>query len=106
MHASQWLPVPPRAGCFIINSGDQIAQLTNGHYRSAKHRVVTQSTRPRFGTAFFAYFGIEAKVGPLPQFVSTEKPAKFSSRRTLDYFHYKLLESMGFRKEESSALEQ
>jgi isopenicillin N synthase-like dioxygenase len=28
-------------------------QLTNGHYRSAKHRVVTVSAAPRYSTAFF-----------------------------------------------------
>lgn len=90
-----WLPVPPKDGCFIINSGDQISQLTNDVYRSALHRVVTRSTRPRYSIAFFTYFGIQASVGPLSRFVSERQPAAYAHRTTLDYFHYKLHESMG-----------
>jgi len=90
-----WLPVPPRKGCLIINSGDQIAQLSNDAYRSAVHRVVTVSTTPRFSTAVFTYFNLEAEVAPLPRFVSADRPARHpAGRTTLAYFHYKLHESM------------
>ena len=90
-----WIPVPPRKGMFIVNSGDQIAQLTNNAYKSAMHRVVTQSSLPRYSVAYFTYFGIHAKVGPLTKFITREQPAAYSHRTTLDYFHFKLHESMG-----------
>ena len=91
----EWLPVPPLPGCLIINSGDQIAQLTNDTYRSAVHRVVTTSSTPRFSTAVFTYFNCEAAVGPLPQFVSAETPARHPlDRTTKSYFIFKLHESM------------
>jgi len=90
-----WLPVPPKPGCLIINSGDQIAQLTNDAYRSAVHRVVTQSSQPRLSTAVFTYFNLEATVAPLSRFVTAETPARHpSGRTTLEYFHFKLHESM------------
>mmetsp|Transcript_1969 Transcript_1969/g.4439 ORF Transcript_1969/g.4439 Transcript_1969/m.4439 type:complete len:340 (+) Transcript_1969:91-1110(+) len=90
----EWLAVPPREGCLIINSGDQIAQLTNDVYRSAVHRVVTTSTTPRFSTAIFTYFSLHAEVAPLPQFVSDATPALYPYGRTTDeYFHFKLGES-------------
>jgi isopenicillin N synthase-like dioxygenase len=93
---NDWLPVPPVPGCLIINSGDQIAQLTNDGYRSAIHRVVTASATPRYSTAVFTYFGMHAIVEPLQQFVSDQRPARYPSGRTTDeYFHYKLTESMG-----------
>ena len=98
----EWLPVPPKPGCFIINSGDQISQLTNGYYKSALHRVVTTTTaRPRYSTAFFTYFGIHATIRPLPRFVEdnnddggTKKLKYPSPQTTLEYFHFKLHESM------------
>jgi isopenicillin N synthase-like dioxygenase len=94
-----WLPVPPKPNCFIINSGDQIAQLTNNFYRSAIHRVVTTSTQPRFSTAVFTYFNMNAEVAPLDQFVSDSHPACYPCGRTsLQYFHYKLHQSMGTKK--------
>ncbi len=90
----RWLPVPPRPGCFIINSGDQVAQLTNGAYRSAVHRVVTVSATPRFSTALFTYFGLEARVGPLPRFVTDAALAAHPvGRTTREWFHFKLHES-------------
>jgi isopenicillin N synthase-like dioxygenase len=91
-----WLPVPPKPGCLIVNSGNQIAQLTNDIYRSAVHRVVTTSTKPRYSTAVFTYFSLDAEVGPLPQLVSEDRPARHpNGRTTLEYFHFKLNESMG-----------
>ena len=93
----EWLPVPPKPDCLIINSGDQIAQLTNDTYKSALHRVVTTSTKIRYSTAVFTYFNVYTKVGPLARFVSEEAGslAKYPSRTTLEYFHYKLHESFG-----------
>ena len=89
------LPVPPKHGCLIINSGDQIAHLTNDHYRSAMHRVVTESTKERFSTAVFTYFGMYATVGPMHMYVSNDTPPRYEYRTTKDYFHFKLTESMG-----------
>mmetsp|Transcript_12435 Transcript_12435/g.25778 ORF Transcript_12435/g.25778 Transcript_12435/m.25778 type:complete len:126 (+) Transcript_12435:74-451(+) len=112
-----WLPVPHKSGCLIINSGDQIAQLTNDYYRSALHRVVIGGTKgedepfaditpksstrdnSRFSTAIFTYFGMQARVGPLPQFLNQpdlprEKyPTPY--RTSQEYFHFKLKESTG-----------
>ena len=99
-HNNEWLPVPPKPDCLIINSGDQIAQLTNDTYKSALHRVVTTSTRPRYSTAVFTYFNVYTKVGPLPQFVNLELEgmgAKYPSRTTLEYFHFKLHQSFGVK---------
>ena len=91
----EWLPVPPKPGCLIINSGDQIAQLTNDVYRSAVHRVVTTSNKPRFSTAVFTYFSLDAQVAPLPRFVSAQAPARHpAGRTTKQYFHFKLQESL------------
>ena len=76
-----WHPVAPREGCIIVNGGDQIDALTNGHYRSARHRVVSASSAPRFSAAFFAYFNYRAKLAPLPQYVGPSHPCSYSSNR-------------------------
>ena len=90
-----WLPVPPRVGCLIINAGDQITHWTNGVLRSANHRVVVASARPRYSTAFFTYFDLHALVTPLAQFVSAARPPLRPPETTLEYFHFKLQESTG-----------
>jgi isopenicillin N synthase-like dioxygenase len=94
-YQDKWLPVPPKDGCLIVNSGNQIAQLTNNVYQSALHRVVVQH-HVRFSTAAFFYFSLHDEVAPLAKFVSDEHPAQYPYGRTsLQYFHYKLHESFG-----------
>ena len=74
---------------------DQIAQLSNDAYRSAVHRVVTVSSKPRYSTAVFTYFCLDAEVAPLPRYVSAQAPARHpAGRTTKEYFHFKLRESM------------
>ena len=76
--------VPPREGCLVINSGDQIAQLTNDVYRSAMHRVVTTSSKPRYSTAIFTYFGLNAVVAPLPKFVPPEEEPRYPEVKVVE----------------------
>jgi len=94
-HDDEWIPIIPKIGCLIINSGDQIAHLTNDIYKSALHRVVTTSNQPRYSTAVFTYFNVYTKVGPLSKFINEEMGIypRYPHRTTLEYFHYKLHES-------------
>ena len=90
-----WLPVPPKEGCLIVNAGDQIEMLTNGEYRSARHRVVTVSSAPRYSTAFFTYFNYRSKLAPLPRFVRPGRPLVRPPMDTREWFQYKLRQSVG-----------
>ena len=85
----EWLPVPPREGCLIINAGDQIYHWTNGEYRSATHRVLHSIPKPRFSTAFFTYFDIDTIVSALPQFVTPDRPALRKPETSREYFHFR-----------------
>lgn len=97
-----WLDVPPIPGTLIVNAGDQISILTNGMYRSALHRVIiTDKTvgTPRYSTAVFAYFGMDATFRPLPKFVAVddkddEIDDPSGGRTTREYFHFKLHQSV------------
>lgn len=106
-----WLDVPPVPGALIINAGDQISILTNQVYKSALHRVlISKETlhRPRYSTAIFAYFGMDATFSPLPQFmvndidddndngdeIGREKTDPSLGRTTREYFHFKLHQSV------------
>jgi len=93
--AGEWLPVPPREGCLIVNAGDQLRVWTTGALRSGNHRVVVDpgARRPRLSTAFFAYFDLHSVLTPLPQFLGDGPPLR-PPERTMDYFHFKLRESV------------
>ena len=74
--------MPPRAGCLIVNAGDQIHTWTNGEFRSANHRVVVSERRARYSTAFFTYLD-STHVAPLAQYVSAERAAAAAERDDL-----------------------
>ena len=89
-----WRPVPPKEGCLIVNAGDLLSMLTNGHYRSARHRVVSTASRPRYSTAFFAYFNYRATITPITRWTPGE-PALSAPMDTHEWFQYKLRQSVG-----------
>jgi isopenicillin N synthase-like dioxygenase len=83
-----WLPVLPTPNCLIINgASNQIAQLNND--ASIQKVVTTSTTKLRFSTTVFTYFGIHACTTPLLQFILEDRPACVG-RTTDDYFHFKL----------------
>lgn len=95
-HKGRWLAVPPREGTLVVNCGDQLNFLTAGHLRSARHRVVlTDSSKERFSTAFFAYFDLTSTPEPVAHLASPNPPPRRPPGETsLDYFQYKLKSSM------------
>ncbi|KAM0930923.1 hypothetical protein ACQ4PT_000637 [Festuca glaucescens] len=56
-----WLPVAPDAESFFINVGDAMQVLTNGRYRSVRHRVVAEAGEEVRSRLSMIYFG-----GPAP----------------------------------------
>ncbi|XP_051206204.1 gibberellin 2-beta-dioxygenase 3-like [Lolium perenne] len=62
-----WASVPPDADSFFINVGDALQVLTNGRFRSVKHRVVVSSERSRVSMIFLGGPPPGARLAPLPQ---------------------------------------
>ncbi|KAH9885142.1 Clavaminate synthase-like protein [Xylariomycetidae sp. FL2044] len=58
-----WVPVPVVDDGFVINMGDMMQRYTGGHYRSARHRVLTNREKHRHSVAFFlnGNLGLKAK---------------------------------------------
>uniref|UniRef100_A0ACD5VEY2 Uncharacterized protein n=1 Tax=Avena sativa TaxID=4498 RepID=A0ACD5VEY2_AVESA len=62
-----WASVPPDADSFFINVGDALQVLTNGRFRSVKHRVVVSSERSRVSMIFFGGPPPGQRLAPLRQ---------------------------------------
>lgn len=60
-----WIPVPVQENSFVINIGDMIQKWTGGYYRSARHRVITQSEKHRFSVPFFFNGNMKLKIKAL-----------------------------------------
>ncbi|CAO2161527.1 unnamed protein product [Urochloa humidicola] len=62
-----WAAVPPDADAFFVNVGDTLQVLTNGRFRSVRHRVVVNSERSRVSMIFFGGPPLGERLAPLPE---------------------------------------
>ncbi|KAL6347319.1 hypothetical protein AAG906_016744 [Vitis piasezkii] len=62
----EWVEIPPIPGALVINVGDTLQILSNGKYKSAKHRVHSRSTQSRVSIPIFTIPRPNEKIGPLP----------------------------------------
>jgi len=49
-----WVAVRPHPEAFAINVGDMLQVISNGRYKSAKHRAVVNKKQDRYSLAYFA----------------------------------------------------
>ncbi|PAN18626.1 hypothetical protein PAHAL_3G215100 [Panicum hallii] len=63
----RWVPVPPDRDAFVVIVGDSLEVLTNGRLKSARHRVVANSLKPRVSMIYFAGPAPAQRIAPLPE---------------------------------------
>ena len=73
----EWIDAPPIEDAFVINIGDMLEAWTNGTFVATSHRV-RKVQEERYSFPFFATCDYHTVVAPLPQFVTPERPAKFT----------------------------
>ncbi|KAG1335237.1 gibberellin 2-beta-dioxygenase 3 [Cocos nucifera] len=61
-----WVTVPPDQDSFFINVGDSLQVLTNGRFRSVKHRVLANGLKSRVSMIYFGGPTSGEKLAPLP----------------------------------------
>ncbi|KAF8663329.1 hypothetical protein HU200_055942 [Digitaria exilis] len=66
-HDGAWAAVPADGDAFFVNVGDTLQVLTNGRFRSVRHRVVVNSERSRVSMIFFGGPPPDEKLAPLPE---------------------------------------
>ncbi|KAK7303114.1 hypothetical protein RJT34_14015 [Clitoria ternatea] len=60
-----WVSVPPDQNSFFINVGDTLQVLTNGRFRSVKHRVLADTSKSRLSMIYFGGPALSEKIAPL-----------------------------------------
>ncbi|OMO65667.1 Isopenicillin N synthase [Corchorus olitorius] len=67
-----WVSVPPDQSSFFINVGDALQVLTNGRFRSVRHRVLADSLKSRVSMIFFGGPPLSEKIAPLPSLLKAK----------------------------------
>ncbi|KAG8635145.1 jasmonate-induced oxygenase 4 isoform X3 [Manihot esculenta] len=71
---SQWFTVQPLCDAIVVILSDQTEIITNGKYKSAQHRAITNSSRPRLSIATFHDPAKTRKISPAFQLVNESSP--------------------------------
>lgn len=88
----EWYDVPPRAGTFVINTGDVMQVWSNGLYIAPVHRVVAQRELERYSAPFFYNPNYATDYAPIPSTVSAERPARY---RPINWGQFRLARFRG-----------
>ncbi|KAK6939837.1 Non-hem dioxygenase N-terminal domain [Dillenia turbinata] len=83
-----WVAVDYIPSALFVHVGDQIEVLSNGKYKSVLHRSLVNKERMRMSWAVFCAPPHEAVIGPLPELIDEQNPAKYSTK-TFGEFRYR-----------------
>ncbi|KAK8706387.1 hypothetical protein V6N13_049956 [Hibiscus sabdariffa] len=81
-----WISVPPDQNSFFINVGDSLQVMTNGRFKSVKHRVLTNSVKPRLSMIYFGGPPLSEKIAPLPSLMRGDQQSLY---KEFTWFEYK-----------------
>ncbi|KAK3027289.1 hypothetical protein RJ639_041110 [Escallonia herrerae] len=80
-----WISVPPDQNSFFINVGDSLQVMTNGRFKSVRHRVLANSLKSRVSMIYFGGPPLSEKIAPLPSLMQGED----SLYKEFTWFEYK-----------------
>ncbi|KAJ1387332.1 Oxoglutarate/iron-dependent dioxygenase [Sesbania bispinosa] len=80
-----WVSIPPDQTSFFINVGDSLQVMTNGRFKSVKHRVLTDTTMSRLSMIYFGGAPLNEKIAPLPSLVSKEEESLYKEFTWKEY---------------------
>jgi isopenicillin N synthase-like dioxygenase len=90
---NQWIDVVVPENAFIINAGDMLQNITNGVYKSAKHRVVSKNKNvERYSMVAFVHSRPNDSMGPLPEFIKQVGIKRFASAISRELLFERLIE--------------
>ncbi|OIT37545.1 PREDICTED: gibberellin 2-beta-dioxygenase 1-like [Nicotiana attenuata] len=80
-----WFSVPPDENSFFLNVGDSLQVMTNGKFKSVKHRVLANSMKSRLSMIYFGGPPLSEKIAPLASLMEGED----SLYKEFTWFEYK-----------------
>ncbi|KAF8103518.1 hypothetical protein N665_0188s0449 [Sinapis alba] len=80
-----WISVPSDTSSFFFNVGDSLQVLTNGRFKSLKHRVLTNSMKSRVSMIYFAGPSLTQRISPLTCLMNNEDESLYEEFTWSEY---------------------
>ncbi|XP_029125355.1 gibberellin 2-beta-dioxygenase [Cajanus cajan] len=80
-----WASIPPDDTSFFVIVGDLLQVMTNGRFKSVKHRVLANSSTSRLSMIYFGGPPLDEKIAPLPSLVSKEEESLYKEFTWKEY---------------------
>ncbi|CAB4269582.1 unnamed protein product [Prunus armeniaca] len=85
---SNWQSVPAIEGALLVQLGDQMEVLSNGHYKSVLHRATVSAEKSRLSIASLHSLSLDKKVGPAPMLVDKQHPQSYKEFSFSDFLDF------------------
>ncbi|XP_038684929.1 protein DMR6-LIKE OXYGENASE 2-like [Tripterygium wilfordii] len=82
----KWVAVNPIPYTFIVNIGDQIQALSNGHYKSVLHRAVVNCSKERISIPTFHCPSPDAVIAPAAPLIDDDHPVLYKKFTYAEYY--------------------
>ncbi|XP_058105051.1 flavanone 3-dioxygenase 2-like [Magnolia sinica] len=82
----KWIAIDPCPNTLVVNLGDQIQALSNGRYKSVRHRAIVNSNKERISVASFLCPANDAIISPAKQLITDESPAMYKNFTYDEYY--------------------
>lgn len=82
---SSWISVPSDPSSFFFNVCDSLQVLTNGRFKSVKHRVLANSRKSRVSMIYFAGPSLTQRIAPLTCLIDNEEESLYEEFTWSEY---------------------
>ncbi|KAK1404120.1 Flavonol synthase [Heracleum sosnowskyi] len=90
LHQGNWIDAQYIPSALVINIGSVIKILSNGKYKAVIHRATVNKEKTRMSWPVFMVPPEDREVGPHPKLVTEQNPAKYKTKKYIDYAYCKL----------------
>src|SRR5690606_27127120 len=89
----EWIDVVVPDNAIIINAGDMLQNITNGLYKSARHRVINKNpSSERYSMVAFIHPRPSDRMDPLPNYIAAVGSRKFGNLTAQELLFERLIE--------------
>jgi len=100
--AGKWIDVPMIDGAFVINIGDMLEILSNGHFVATSHRV-RKVAEERYSFPLFCACDYDTIISPLSQLNTTDRSNSYSDLACGDHLYAQTIQSFSYLKKKLEA---